>query len=168
VAENTFVQIEGIPGEGTEANHVGWIPLKSIDWNMERTVDMTDLTTKQRGYANTNFGKVAVTSDLSKASAKLCTYVASGKVTSLVTIHLCRSGDDASKGMEPYLIIKLNDCMIDSYSVSGGEDSIPNENWTMAYRGIVFEYKESDYKTGKLSKAGEFKWNLEKGNVSTA
>jgi type VI secretion system secreted protein Hcp len=167
VAENTFIQIEGIEGEATEENHAGWVPLKSIEWGMERTVDMTDLTTKQRGYANTNFEKVSLTSDLSKASAKICTYVASGKITKEVVIHLCRSGDDAGKGMEPYLIIKLGNCMIDSYSVSGGEESLPEETWSLAYRNIVIEYKEADFKTGKLTKADEFKWNLEKGNVST-
>jgi type VI secretion system secreted protein Hcp len=69
--------------------------------------------------------------------------------------------------MEPYLIIKLGNCMIDSYSVSGGEESLPEETWSLAYRNIVIEYKEADFKTGKLTKADEFKWNLEKGNVST-
>lgn len=164
--ENTFVKIKDIVGEGREAAHKEWIPVKSIDWGVERTVDMTDLGTTQRGYANANFNKVGLTSDMSKASAKICQYVATGKITPEVTIEMCRSGDDASKGMEPYLIFTLKDCMIDSYSVSGGEDAIPNENWTLAYRAIEYQYKPADYKTGKLQKPEVFKYNLETGDVS--
>ena len=166
MAENTFIKVKDIPGEATEKQHEGWIPLKSIDWGIERSVDMTDLSTTQRGFANANFNKVAVTSDLSKASAKICTYVASGKVDPEVLIHLCRAGDDASKGMEPYLIFKLKHCMIDSYAVQGGEESVPNESWTLAYRAIEVQYKPGDFGTGKLQSPEVFKWNLKEGNVS--
>ena len=46
------------------------------------------------------------------------------------------------KGMEPYLIFTLRHAIIDSYSVDGGEDSIPSESWTLAYRGIEIQYKK--------------------------
>ena len=46
---------------------------------------MTDLGTTQRGYANANFGKITMTTELSKASPKLMLYVASGKATKEMT-----------------------------------------------------------------------------------
>ncbi len=166
MAENTFINIEGIKGEGREKNHKDWIPIKSVEWNVERTLDMTDLSTTQRGYANANFGKVSLTTELSKASAKLATYVASGKATKEVIIHMCRSGDSESVGMEPYLTMVLRHAIVDSYSVSGGEEQIPEESWTLAYRGVEFAYKPSDFNTGKLGSPEVFKWNLETGDVS--
>ncbi len=164
--ENVYIQIDQIPGEGREKAHKNWIPVKSIEWNVERTLDMTDLGTTQRGYANTNFGKISVTTELSKASAKLMTYVASGKHSKELIIHMCRAGDNEKKGMEPYLIWTLRYAIIDSYSVSGGEEQIPEENWTIAYRGISIKYKIAHFDTGELSDCNEFLWNLETGDVS--
>ncbi|WP_171103347.1 MULTISPECIES: type VI secretion system tube protein Hcp [unclassified Ruegeria] len=163
--ENVFIKMD-FPGEAREKAHTDWIACKEISWNVERTLDMSDMGTTQRGYANANFGKVELSTELSKASAKIMTYVASGKANGEMTIHLCRAGDDEKKGMEPYLIITLRDAIVDSYSVSGGEDSIPSESWTVAYRGISVKYKIADFKTGKLSDCNEFKWNLETGDVS--
>lgn len=164
--ENVFIKIDGIPGEGREKNHKDWIPVKSIEWSVERTLDMTDLGTTQRGYANAQFGKITLTTELSKASAKIATYVASGKSTKEVIIHMCRAGDDSSKGMEWYLKFTLRHAIIDSYSVSGGEEQIPEESWTLAYRGIEFAYKPADFNTGALGSPEVFKWNLETGDVS--
>ncbi|KIC45653.1 hypothetical protein RA28_08010 [Ruegeria sp. ANG-S4] len=163
--ENVFIKMD-FPGEAREKGHTDWIACKEISWTVERTLDMADMGTTQRGYANANFGKVELSTELSKASAKLMTYVASGKSNAEMTIHLCRSGDDEKKGMEPYLILTLRDAIVDSYSVSGGEESIPTESWTVAYRGISVKYKIADFKTGKLSDCNEFKWNLETGDVS--
>lgn len=163
--ENVFVNIKDIPGEAREKNHKDWIACKTIDWGLERTLDMTDLGTTQRGYANAQFNKVTLTSELSKASAKLMTSVANGTSREEITIEMCRSGDDASRGMEPYLIWTLKNAIIDSYTVNGGEEQIPEENWTCAYRHIEIKYKLADYNTGKLSDENSFVWNLETGEV---
>ncbi|WP_170775553.1 type VI secretion system tube protein Hcp [Ruegeria lacuscaerulensis] len=163
--ENVFIKMD-FPGEAREKQHSGWIACKEISWEVARTLDMGDMGTTQRGYANANFGKVSLTTELSQASAKLMTYVASGRANKEMKIHLCRSGDDEKKGMEPYLIFTLRDAIVDSYSVSGGEESIPSENWTVAYRGISIKYRIADFRDGKLSDCNEFKWNLETGDVS--
>lgn len=165
MAENAFMKIGDIPGEGTEKNHTGWIPLKSVDWGVERTLDMDDLSTTQRGYANAKFNKVSVTTELSKASAKIMTSVANGTVRDDIILHLCRAGDDASKGMEPYLIFTLKNAVIDSYTVNGGEEQIPEETWALAYRHIEIVYKMSDPKTGKLKDENSFVWDLLTGEA---
>ena len=114
--ENVYIKIDNIPGEAREKQHVGWIPVKSIEWNLERTLDMTDLGTTQRGYANTNFGKISVTTELSKASAKLMGYVASGKASKELIIHMCRSGDSA-------LMVQLAPS-----SIAASTSSLPTNN----------------------------------------
>ncbi len=163
--ENIYCFIKDIPGEGREKNHKDWIAVKSLDWGVERTLDMTDLGTTQRGYANANFNKITMTSELSKASAKLMTAVANGTSREEIKIELCRSGDSASDGMEPYLTFILKHAVIDSYTVNGGEEQIPEENWTLAYRHIEIKYKLADYNTGALKDENSFIWNLETGEV---
>ena len=166
MAANMFVKISDIPGDATEEVHDKWIVISSCGWNVARAVDMTDLGSTQRGHANSNFGKVTVASELGVASAKLMLSVANGTVRPLIEIHQCRSGESASAGLEPYLIWKLKDVVIDSYDVSGGADSIPSETWSLAYTSIEVEYKSTDQASGKLTKENDFKWDLQKGKVA--
>lgn len=163
--ENTYCYINDIPGEGTERNHVDWIPIKTLSWEVTRTLDMDDLGTTQRGYANSSFGKVSLSTELSKASPKLMLSVADGTVRKEIKIEMCRSGDSAGAGMEPYLIWTLKDVVIDKYDVSGGEEQVPEENWDLAYRHIEIEYSQADPNTGALSSAGSFSWDLMTGEM---
>jgi len=50
--------------------------------------------------------------------------------------------------------------------VSGGEEQIPEESWTLAYRGVEYSYRPANFNTGKLGTPEVFKWNLETGDVS--
>jgi len=158
--ENTYILIDDIAGESYERNHKEWIPVKTVSWEVSRTLDMDDLSTTQRGYANSSLGKVSVSTELSVASPKLMLSVADGTVRKMITIEMCRAGDSAGKGMEPYLIWKLHDVIIDKYDVSGGEEQIPEENWDMAYRRIEIEYKKADPLTNTLSTGGTFTWDV--------
>lgn len=163
--ENCFISIGDIKGECTERNHKEWIPAKQLGWEVTRTLDMDDLGTTQRGYANSSFGKVSVTTELSVASPKLMLSVADGTSRKEIKIEMCRSADSAGKGMEPYLIWKLFDAVIDKYEVSGGEEQIPEENWDITYRRIEVEYKKADPTTGALSPGGTFSWDLLAGEM---
>ena len=167
--ENTFVKIKDIPGESQvdQPSLKDTIPVKSLEWGVERTVDLADLGTAQRGYANSQFQKVKLTSDMNKASMKLAQAVSNGTALGTVEIYMCRSGADEKLAMEVYLTFKLYDCVIDGYDMSGGEESVPSENWTLAYRAIEIEYKPSVFTggkdSGKLGKAVPFSWDLVKG-----
>ncbi|MEO9778833.1 MAG: type VI secretion system tube protein Hcp [Sedimentitalea sp.] len=164
--ENAFVEITGADGESMDKGHPKWIPLKTVSFNVERTLDMADLGTTQRGYANANFGKISLTSELSLASPKLMLSVANGTVRDKTVIHLCRSGDGGKTGMEPYLIFTLTHSVIDKYEVSGGEEQIPEESWDIAYRTITVDYKQADPETGALNKGkSDFAWNVMKNEM---
>ena len=95
MAANMFMEIDKIPGDGTEGNHKNWIVLESATFELERAVDMTDLGSNQRSHANTNFQKIELTSQIGKASNELALAVANGTVKDSVTMHWCRSGDGA-------------------------------------------------------------------------
>ncbi|MCR8723326.1 Hcp family type VI secretion system effector [Frigidibacter sp. ROC022] len=165
MAANMFMLISDIEGDAVEGNHENWIVLEGVNWNLARAVDMTDLGSNQRGHANTNFGKVEVTTELGKASCKLMLSVANGTVRPEITIHQCRSGDAEDEGLAPYLIWTLYSTVVDSYSVSSSADAVPTETWTLAYEKIMVEYHGTDQDTAGLSKESEFKWNLRTGKV---
>lgn len=163
--ENTYINIADIPGESLERNHKEWIPIKTINWELSRTVDLEDMGTAQRSFANSSFGKVSVTTELSVASSKLMLSVADGTVRNEIKIEMCRAGDVAGLGMEPYLVWKLYDVVIDKYDVSGGEEQIPEENWDLAYRRIEIDYLAADPNSGALTTAANFHWALIDGEM---
>lgn len=163
MAANMFIQISDIKGDATEKNHKEWIVLESASWNVERAVEMTDLGSTQRMHANSNFGKIEVTSQMGKASNGLAQSVANGTVRPEIIMHWCRSGESAAEGLKAYSIWKLKHVVVDSFSISSSADGIPEETWTLAYVALLHEYNSTDQTKGTLKKENEFKWNVQTG-----
>lgn len=160
MADTMFVKISDIPGSSTEENHKDWIVIQDMFFELERTVDMTDLGSNRRPHTQTEFQKIDVTSQMGIASNLLALSVAKGTVRPEIELHICRPGEDASDGLEAYSIWKLKNAIIDRYSVSSNQGGIPEESWAIAYSGIEHEYREADKNRGRLEKKNVFKWNL--------
>lgn len=166
MAETLFVFVDGAEGDATEEQHGGWIVTKSIDFEVKRVVDMTDFGGTNRGLGNAEFGKVKLKSNFNKATCKLMLAVASGKIYPEIIIHQCASGEAEDAGLEPYIIWKLKNVQIDSLTMDAPDDDVTSHDWELAYRNIEIEYKETDPSSNKLTKAGDFKWDLQKGKVA--
>jgi type VI secretion system secreted protein Hcp len=164
MAATMFVKINDIDGDGTEKSHEKWIVVSNLSWGVER-VSEEEGGSAQRGFGKSVFKMVELESQLGKASMQLMLSVANGTYRKEIEIHMCRSGDDPKKGLEPYLIWKVKDCYLQNYSVDGSEESIPKEKWGIKYNAIEVEYKATDIKTGKLSKYKDFKWDLAAGEM---
>ncbi len=162
--DTMFVNINDIKGDATEKSHIDWLVVSSLSWSVER-VSEEEGGSAQRGFGKSVFKMVELESALGKASMQLMLSVANGTYRKEIEIHMCRSGDSPSKGLDPYLIWKIKDCYLQSYSVDGAEDSIPKEKWAIKYNAIEVEYKQTDIKTGKLTKYKDFKWDLATGEV---
>lgn len=164
MAATMFVKINDIDGDATEKSHEKWIVVSSLAFAVER-ISEEEGGSAQRGFGKSEFKMVELESQLGKASMQLMLSVANGTYRKEIEIHMCRSGDDPKKGLEPYLIWKVKDCYIQNYSVDGSEDSIPKEKWGIKYNAIEVEYKATDIKTGKLAKYKDFKWDLAAGEM---
>lgn len=166
MAETQFVKIEGNDGDATEENHIGWMVTDGVSFELKRVIDMTDFGGTNRGLGNAEFGKVKLKTNFNKSTCKLILAVASGRVFPEIIIHQCASGDAEDQGLEPYLIWTLKNVQIDSFSLDGPPDAPASYDWELAYRNITVEYKEIDPSNNKLTKVGEFKWDLQKGKVA--
>lgn len=162
MAASIFVWIEGITGDATEEKHIGWIPVKSIAWSVERSVDLSDLGSTQRGYANVNFAKIAVTAELHNASVDLMALAANGLPRAMVVSQL-RVSEDNTRSAERYLRWSLHAGQITKWEVSGSEDGVPEETWEMGYRKIKVNHKLVNPTTQAFTgKEAKFGWDLEK------
>jgi type VI secretion system secreted protein Hcp len=155
-----------VMGDATEVAHKDWIPVKSVGWSVERAVDLSDLGSTQRGYANVNFAKLAVTSELHKASAELMKLAANGRAKTIV-VHQCRVTDVEGSAMETYLEWILTDGQVTKYEVTASEDGVPEETWELGYRKIELNHQLIDARTfAKIGNPIQFTWNLELGAPS--
>lgn len=167
MAANMFVEIAGVTGDATEDKHPGWIPVKSVSWSVERAVDLSDLGSTQRGYANVNFAKIAVTSEMHLASTELMLLAANG-LSKTIKVSQCRVTDDGKNAMEEYLLWTLHDGQVTKYEISASEDGVPEETWEMGYRKIECKHTVVNATNFKKGADKEFKWNLEKGKYGTS
>ena len=161
--DTIFMQVSDIPGTATETNHDTWHPLTSVNWGVERAVEMTDLGTTQRSYANSNFSKIELTRQHDHSTPHFFLAVAGGTVRPEIILHFTRAGDSASEGLQAYMIIKLKNVIIDKLTLSATENGIPEETMSIAYTAIEIITKKTDLKTGKLTTASEARWNLMTG-----
>lgn len=162
MAANMFIKISDIPGNADDKKHKDWIVIQNMFFELERPVDMTDLGSPQRGQAIAYFQKIEVTSQMSIASNLLALSVAKGTVRPKIELHVCRPSGNAFEGLEAFSIWTLHDAIIDSYGVTSNEAGIPEETWTIVYKAIKHEYRDTDPQTGRLDdkKKNDFNWNL--------
>lgn len=165
MAANMYMEISDIDGDATTKSFENWLVLESMNWSLTRSVDVTDGASTQRGHANTEFGKVEVTSKLGKASNDIMTNVANGRPRDSIKIVSTRSGEGKSTGQEGYSIWTLYDVVIDAYAISYSGGDLPEETWSLSFTRIAHEFKSTDQKTMKLTKASEFLWDVQKGEI---
>lgn len=162
MAADMFVWIEGVDGDSTEKQHLKWFVVKSINWNVERLVDIEDMGSAQRGYGNSKFSKVAFESEMGKGDMKLAQFAASGKNVGTVQINMCRAGMAGNVGLVPYLTFSLENAMVHKWDINCSEDSVPVTTWELAYRAMSITYAPMDNDNKKEAKE-VFGWDVQKG-----
>jgi type VI secretion system secreted protein Hcp len=98
-----------------------------------------------------------MTKSMDKASSELFAQAIFGKSLGTATVEFVQTSGDGSKP-QVYLIYKLSEAIVSSYSVSSGGDR-PNESISINFTKISKQY--NDFKEGKqVDKGNEKKWDL--------
>jgi len=129
-----FIKFDGVDGESTDKEHQGWINLESFNWSMNQPAQATGQS-RRRGAVIVE--DLSFSKELDIASPRLAEYLANGRVTSLVQLHLTRSTD---RGEEVYLRYELTNVLISSYEISWEGEGRPVENVTFNFEEIVMSY----------------------------
>ena len=159
MAFDTFIKIDGIPGESTDDKHKDWIEIVSFDHRIEQPASSTASSVGGATAERVNHGTFNVVHQLDKATPKLLEACCTGKHIKDVTIELCRAGGDKVKYME----IKLEQVLISSVVENGsssGDSGFPSEAVAFSYGKIKWTYtqqKRSDGSAGGNVSAG---WDL--------
>lgn len=150
-----YLLVAGIEGSSTEEKHVGWIPIKTCEFPVERPgVNTRPGKVTDRLRSGVTFPQITCGKECDKASFALMKWMVDG--TSLeVKIAFCKE-----KGEEIFLIT-LTETICTKFSTSCSGDDQPTESISLDFTQIVMGYTTYN-KAGKEPKTLTVGYDLEK------
>ena len=136
---DTFLKIEGVDGESTDAKHKGEIEIQSFSWGVSQAITGTVSSSGTFSGQRCDMTAVVVVKQLDKATPKLAQACAAGEHFGSATLTLCRATGDK----QPYMKYKLSDVLLESVRTGGstqGEGGVPTEEVGLRYAKIELEY----------------------------
>lgn len=152
-ASDYFLKIEGVEGESKDRTHGGQLELESWSFGASQTS-----STSAGGTGKVSFQDFHFTKKTDKSSPKLAQALVSGEHIPTIELTVRKAGDTPLE----YIKIKLSDCLVSSYSVTGGStagEDKPVESISFNFAKIEFEYTEqkADGSAGATTRMG---WDL--------
>lgn len=136
MATDVFMKIDGIEGESTDSKHKDEIEVRSFSW--AETNAATGASGGGRGAGKVSMSDLVITKDVDKSTPKLALACATGEHIPEATLTVRRAGGE----QQEYLTIKLADCFVTSYQMSGSDGGVvPSESFSLNYTKIEWEYK---------------------------
>jgi type VI secretion system secreted protein Hcp len=135
VAVDNFAKIGLIKGESQDAKHKDEIEVLSWSWGVIQTG--TFQFGGGGGAGKANFQDFNFTHHVDKASPVLMQACATGEHIKEATITVRKPG----KGQQEFLVIKLNDILITSVSISVGDGATTAENVSLQFAKVDLEYR---------------------------
>ena len=157
-----YLQYGDVKGDVTASGYQDWIELNGFSFGIERSVEMTDLGSTQRGHANANLSKIVGQKEFTPSSPQLFLATASGTIEPTAQIHCVRT--DLEGVRIPYFKIKLGNVVIDRFSQNAYEDRIPSETISLAYTEIELRGGDRDQKTGRYRERSVATYNIATGS----
>ena len=159
MAFDSFIKIDGIPGESSDDKHKEWIELISYDHHIEQPASSTASSVGGATAERVNHGAFNFIHQLDKATPKLLEACCTGKHIKEVTIEFCRAGGDKVKYME----IKLEQVLISAVTENGsstGESGFPSETVSLSYGKIKWTYTQQKRQYGSAGGNVSAGWDL--------
>jgi type VI secretion system secreted protein Hcp len=141
MAFDSFLKIDGVPGESTDDKHKDWIEILSYSVGATQPASATASSAGGGGAERVTLHDMNVTKLMDKASPKLFELCATGKHIPNVTLELCRAGGDKLKYME----IKMEQVIISGFQGDGhggADQAFPIETVTFNYGKIKQTYTQ--------------------------
>ncbi len=146
---DTYLNLDGVPGEATDDKHKDWIELLSYSHDMMQPVSSTKSSAGGAASGRTQHGDFVVTKFVDKSSPKLYEAVSNGKHFSKAKIEVCRAGGSQVKFLE----ITLEEVMVSAVSLNSAPQSkdgeeLPTESVHLNYGKIEWVYTQQKRKDG--------------------
>lgn len=129
-----YMKFGDIKGDVTTDGYKEWISLNSAQLGAGRGIASAKGTGANREASEPSISEIVVTKDWdASSSSELFQEAVSGELSRAVEIHYTTT---SSKKQEPFLIVKLKDCGISSFSSSSGGEGRPGESLSLNFAHI--------------------------------
>jgi type VI secretion system secreted protein Hcp len=144
---DTFLSIEGIPGEALDSNHKDWIEVLSFSQEMQQPTSSTRGSAGGAATGRTVHGDFKITKFIDKSSPKLYDALSTGKHIKKVKLEVCRAGGSQLKFYE----IAFDEVLISRIQISapemrgaaaGNDDLLPTEDVWINYGKVEWTYTQ--------------------------
>ena len=156
-----YIKFDGIDGESKDKGHAKWSDLDSFSQTVHKPGAGATGAARRRG--SVMLEDIQCTKLLDKSSPKIAEAVCKGKVFPKVEIHTTVSTTDS--GRETYYKYELKNVMVTSYTVSGGSQDKPHEQFSLNFEEIKVTYTEMDEKGSKKGDVA-YGWKVEEGQAA--
>jgi type VI secretion system secreted protein Hcp len=158
MAFDSFIQIDGVTGECTEADHANWIEINSFSLGLTQTARAVKSAGSGGAQAKADFDGFTFTTLMDQAYPQLMNNCATGKHIPNITVDMCRAAGDGQK--VKYMEYKMTDCIINGVNVNTGGD-FPTISVSVSFGTIYWTYQPQKSNDG--SNSGNFPggFNLE-------
>lgn len=142
MAFDTYIKIDGIPGESLDEKHRDWIELKSFNFGASQATSATASSAGGASAERVNLSEFSIQKFVDKASPKIFESCCKGQHIKEVVMHVNRAGGDKVR----YLEIKLEEVIISSTEMEGisastsYEKSEKEDRHDLPYENVKFNY----------------------------
>ncbi len=159
MASDTFLEIDGIKGESSDADHTDWIEILSFNWGVSQMASGTASSAGGGSSQRADFQDISIVKELDSASPLINKACWGGTHIAKVTLQLNRAAGDSR---QKYMEYVMENVIISSVSIGGGGGGVPTESVTFNYGKLATTYTKQARKGG--GGAGEVPagWDLEK------
>ncbi|HXV96397.1 MAG TPA: type VI secretion system tube protein Hcp [Gaiellaceae bacterium] len=155
MAVDTFLKIDGIPGESRDARHKGEVEVLAFSWGVSQA---GAAASGGGGTGKASFDELLVVAATSKASPLLWLACASGKHVKSAVLTCRRAG----KAPVDFLKITLTEVLVSSYELDGSDEEPPLDQIGLTYAKIETQYTPVDA-AGKAQAPVKAGWDLKTG-----
>ncbi len=138
---DTFIKIDGIPGESTDEKHKDWIEVLSFNHAITQPASATASSAGGASAERCEHSDFSIVKYVDKASPKLYEACSNGKHLKDITLEMCRASGDKMKYME----VKLEQVLVSHVAPAGsakGADNFPTESVSFNYGKIKWTYTQ--------------------------
>jgi len=130
MAVNMFLKLDGVAGEATEKGHKDEIEILSFSWGVSHPAAIAHTDRRRAGRAQLTDISFMIRNG--KASPTLMLACASGRHLKEGLFVIEKAGE------QPFQFYKLSisDVLVTSYQVSGSEEEVPTESFSLNFRKL--------------------------------
>lgn len=163
MANNAFISFfDKAEGESIQKGKEKWIEIQGWNWDVQAESNWTKGGGASVGKPNP--GKLSFEHFFDSASTVLLGYICTGKAFPKVELQMARTTGRGAP--ETYFTMKMEGVFITKIFNSGNQEGIAKQLVEMIFKTVTIEYKAQDNKTGALSNAKTFNWDIPAGTAS--